>query len=277
MIRSHPLSPFTQVRSTRAHEHIVEQLQDLILSGKLPTGSRLPSERAMMAEFNVSRPTVREALRVAENMGLVSVRPGDPGGPKVLGTPSVGIKRVFDGMLQAGCTSALELVEMRIVLDSSAAALDSMQSRGQLENLGDVYRQLQNATDLREFAELDLKFHEAVVLASGNRLFHLFFQALNEPIRRLIESSFNASNSHSREKTLQDHGEIIEAIQSGDASRAASAVRKHLYEFYFPVLPSQDRLRLKSFVQAIEDSNSSPCDQVGTKRRSHSVSRRETK
>jgi GntR family transcriptional regulator, transcriptional repressor for pyruvate dehydrogenase complex len=271
------LSPFAKVRSTRAHEHIVEQLQDLILSGKLPAGSRLPSERAMMTEFHVSRPTVREALRVAENMGLISVRPGDPGGPKVLGTPSVGISRVLDGMLHAGCTSTLELVEMRIVLDCSAATLASMQPRDRLATLRDVYRQMQNTTELREFADLDLKFHEAVILASGNRIFHLVFQALNEPIRRSIESSLGTSMNHSREETLRHHGAIVEAIQSGDGSRAASAVRSHLYEFYFPVLKSQERVRLKSFVQAIEECGLSECEEVRAKRRGCHVSRQDTK
>jgi GntR family transcriptional repressor for pyruvate dehydrogenase complex len=271
---SQPTSPFAQVRATRAHEHIVEQLQDLILSGKLPAGSRLPSERAMMTEFNVSRPTVREALRVAENMGLISVRPGDPGGPKVLGTPSIGVKRVFDGMLQAGCTSALELLEMRIILDCSAAALASMQPRDRLANLKDVYRKMQATTDLHEFAELDLKFHEAVIMASGNRLFHLVFQALDEPIRKLIESSLTSSKRHSREETLQHHGAIVEAIQSGDAKLAANKVRMHLYEFYFPILSPQDRLRLKSFVQALEQSNASTSKETGTTRGGRSASAR---
>ena len=126
------VSSFARVRSMRAHEHIVEQLQRLILSGKLAPGSRLPSERAMMIEFQVSRPTVREALRVAESMGLIAVRHGDPGGPKVLGTPSVGIARVFDSLLASGCTSTLELLEMRVVLDSSAAALASTQPKSRL-------------------------------------------------------------------------------------------------------------------------------------------------
>ena len=90
---------FEKVRSARAHERIVEQLENRILSGKLTPGERLPSERALMTTFQVSRPTVREALRVAESMGLISIRHGDPGGPKVLGTPSIGITRVFDGML----------------------------------------------------------------------------------------------------------------------------------------------------------------------------------
>jgi DNA-binding FadR family transcriptional regulator len=207
-----------------------------------------------MHEFSVSRPTVREALRVAENMGLIAVRPGDPGGPKVLGTPSIGITRVFDGLLQAGRTSALELVEMRIVLDSAAAALASMQPGERLAKLKDVLLQMQATDDFDQFAQLDANFHEAVIAASGNRLFDLVFKALDEPIRALIESALKSSYHQSREETLQHHGAIVEAIQSGDAHRASSALRSHLYDFYFPILPTPDRLRLKSFVEAMKES-----------------------
>jgi GntR family transcriptional repressor for pyruvate dehydrogenase complex len=245
-------SPFSTVRSARAHEQIVDQLQNLILSGKLAPGTRLPSERVMMVDFQVSRPTVREALRVAESMGLISVRPGDPGGSKVLCNPSIGITRVFDSLLQAGCTSALELLEMRVVLDSSAAALASTQPKSRLTNLLEVLREMQATTDLHTFAELDADFHEAVIVASGNRLFHLVFRALNEPIRSLIENSLRSSQHRSREETLQQHLAIVDAIRNGEAHRAASAVRTHLREFYLPVLSAQDKPRITSFLQAME-------------------------
>ena len=246
------VSSFARVRSTRAHEHIVGQLQRLILSGKLAPGSRLPSERAMMIEFQVSRPTVREALRVAESMGLISVRHGDPGGPKVLGTPSVGITRVFDSLLESGCTSALELLETRVVLDSAAAALASTQAKSHLASLHEALWQMQSTTELHPFAELDTNFHEAVIEASGNRLFHLVFQSLKEPIRSLIENSLRSPAKQSREETLRQHAAIVNAIQKGDAHAAASAVRTHLSQFYLPVLPAQDKTRLKTFLRAME-------------------------
>jgi GntR family transcriptional regulator, transcriptional repressor for pyruvate dehydrogenase complex len=245
-------SPFAKVRSTRAHEHIVEQLQQLILSGKLASGTRLPSERAMMTEFQVSRPTIREALRVAENMGLIEVRPGDPGGSKVLGAPSIGIVRVFDSLLQTGCMSTLELVEMRIMLDSSAAALASTQPKSRLTKVIEALGDMQTTTDLRTFAQQDTNFHEAVILASGNRLFHLVFQALNDSIRSLIENRFMSSPQWGREETLQQHTAIANAIQKGEAHRAARAVRTHLGEFYLPVLSAQDKNRMTAFLQAME-------------------------
>lgn len=245
-------SHFSKVRAERVHEHIVAQLQHLILSGKLKSGSRLPSEREMMTEFQVSRPTVREALRVAENMGLISVRPGDPGGSKVLATPSLGITHVVESLLRAGRTSVLELIETRIMLDSNAAALACAQPKGRLTPLSELLRQMQNTTDLHAFSILDAKFHEAVIVASGNRFFHIIFQALDEPIRNLTETSLAASHEQGRKEALKHHAAILTAIQNGEARSAAIAVRSHLRKFYLPVLSEQERKDVVSFTRTME-------------------------
>src|SRR5262249_20382005 len=88
----------------------------------------------MMETFGVSRPTVREALRVAESMGLVAVRHGDPGGPRVLGMPSVGVSRVLDSLLSAERTSVAELLEARMVLEGTAARLAAGRPGGRPRN-----------------------------------------------------------------------------------------------------------------------------------------------
>ena len=254
MVRS-TASPFEKVRSTRAHERIVEQLQRLILSGKLPPGSRLPSERSLMAEFEVSRPTVREALRVAESMGLISIRHGDPGGPKVLGTPSLGIARVLDGLVEAGCASAPELIEMRIILDSSSAALASLQPKERLSKASELLGKMRDAADPDAFAQLDAGFHEAIAVASGNRLFHVVFQALDQPIRTLIKGRLASSAGPSREHTLQQHAAILDAIRGGQPQQAASAARSHLRQFYFPGLSAQERSHMRCFMRALDQAD----------------------
>jgi DNA-binding FadR family transcriptional regulator len=119
------------------------------------------------------------------------------------------------------------------------------------EKSGGILRHMQAVTDLHAFAELDVKFHGAVIVASGNRLFDLVFHALNGPIHTLLETSLHFSKGQSREETLQHHSAIFEAIQSRDAQKAANAVRQHLYGFYFPVLSPQERQRLKSLVQTM--------------------------
>src|ERR1700678_2765341 len=119
MAKKKPSPMFELIKPTRAHEAVLAQLQQKILAGELAPGDRLPSEREMMETFGVSRPTIREALRVAESLGLVAVRHGDPGGPRVLGQPSIGLSRILDGLLSAERTSIDELLEARMVLEGS--------------------------------------------------------------------------------------------------------------------------------------------------------------
>jgi DNA-binding GntR family transcriptional regulator len=78
------------------------------------------------------------------------------------------------------------------------------------------------------------------------------FQALEKPIRSLIENSFKSSHKQSRAETLQHHAAIVDAIRNGDAHRAASAVRAHLRELYLPGLSAPDKQRLRSILQAME-------------------------
>jgi DNA-binding FadR family transcriptional regulator len=247
MSRTTP-SPFAAVRSVRAHERIVEQLQQLILGGQLPVGSRLPSEREMIVEFDVSRPTVREALRVAESMGLISVRPGDPSGPKVLGAPGLGISRVLESLLKAGCASAKELIELRILIESAAAVQAATQPKRRLADLEARLKQMKAVEDSKLFADLDVHFHRALLEAGGNRLFLLIFQSLQEPIQALIEHSLDGGSAQSREQALAHHAEILAALKAGDAASAQEAVHRHLGDFYQALLKlaSKDKVGGKS-------------------------------
>jgi GntR family transcriptional repressor for pyruvate dehydrogenase complex len=173
----------------RAHEAILAQLQSKILEGELAPGDRLPSEREMMATFGVSRPTVREALRVAESLGLVAVRHGDPGGSRVLGQPSVGVTRVLDGLLAAERTSVAELLEARMVLEGAAAPLATVRPAAELGPLEDAYREMERAPDFARFVEADALFHRRVAGVGGNRLLVVILTALRDPIVRLITTS----------------------------------------------------------------------------------------
>ena len=72
-----PVVPFRAPARRRLHEDVAAQLRDAILDGRFPTGTKLPPERELAAEFDVNRTSVREAIKVLEGLGLVSVRQGD--------------------------------------------------------------------------------------------------------------------------------------------------------------------------------------------------------
>jgi DNA-binding FadR family transcriptional regulator len=170
----------------------------------------------------------------------------------VLGTPSIGVARVFEGLLGAGCASARELLEIRVVLDSSAAALASTMPKSAHAGIAAVLTKMRETADPLASAALDTDFHRAVVEASGNRLFVLIFQALKEPIQSQIESHCRSDQQQGREETLEHHTAIYNAIHRGDAQIAAQKVREHLSAFYLPGFAAPERTRLRAFMKAME-------------------------
>lgn len=186
----------------------------------------------MMAEFQVSRPTVREALRVAESMGLIAVRPGDPAGPEVLSAPSLGITRLFYSLLKAGCASASELIELRILLESAAAAQLCTLPAKRRAPLESALKQMQAASNSEDFAELDALFHRTLIESGGNRLFLVIYQALLAPIQTMIEAGMQMDREHASAHVMRGHEQILAALKQGDARAARDAVRKHLLGFH---------------------------------------------
>jgi DNA-binding FadR family transcriptional regulator len=241
--------PFEPIKATRAHEAILAQLQHKILAGELAPGDRLPSEREMMLTFGVSRPTIREALRVAESLGLVAVRHGDPGGPRVLCRPSVGLTRILDGLLSAERTSVAELLEARMVLEGAAARLAASRPGAELGPLEEAYRAMEQAPDFDRFAQADALFHQRVAEVGGNRLLAVMLAALHDPIVRLIATTLAGETAdRDRAGILRSHGEIIEAIRAGNGAEADRRARQHLFDLYAARVGPADEPRLKSLL-----------------------------
>ena len=240
---------FEPIKPTRAHEAILVQLQRRILEGELVPGDRLPSERVMMETFGVSRPTVREALRVAESLGLVAVRHGDPGGPRVLGMPSVGVSRVLDSLLSAERTSVAELLEARMVLEGTAARLAAARPAADLGALEQAYREMEQASDFARFVEADALFHRRVAEVGGNRLLVVILTALRDPIVRLITIRLSGdTEAAARAKVLRAHAEILKAIRSRDRAAADRRSRRHLFDLYARLVATEERRRLESLL-----------------------------
>jgi GntR family transcriptional regulator, transcriptional repressor for pyruvate dehydrogenase complex len=251
MIKKSPSPTFEPIKATRAHEAVLAQLQRKILEGELAPGDRLPSERQMMETFGVSRPTVREALRVAESLGLVTVRHGDPGGPRVLGQPSVGVTRVLDGLLSAERTSVAELLEARMVLEGAAARLAAARPVADLGPLEEAYRAMEQAPDFVRFVEADALFHRRVAEVGGNRLLVVILTALRDPIVRLITVSLSGEmEDRARAKILRTHAEILKSIRAGDGAVADHRSRRHLFDLYASLVAPEERQRLESLLGA---------------------------
>ncbi len=155
------------VRRERTSQAIVRQLFNLIAEERLPSGAKLPSERALMTQLQVGRTSIREALRMLEALGCVQVKHGE--GAYVLQAHGLLATTNMIDSLISDSTHILQLYEVRELIEPKTAFLAaSRRDDTQLRQLQSLLAQLEQAAGQNAAqAELDLHFHLAVARASG--------------------------------------------------------------------------------------------------------------
>lgn len=224
---------FTPIRPARASNDVIVQIRTAILSGEYRPGDRLPTEREMARQFEVSRVTVRDALRALEAGGLVQVRVGGQGGPYV-SEPDVSL--LADSLnthLRLRGTTFMELAEARLALETTAARLAA--ERAGPEDLGRLKEAVDHPVDrhedgLTETAGTSIDFHTELVRAAHNGALLAMFMAT----RSLIQEAFDTL--HARQPDMAQaardaHGRLYEAIAGRDPDTAVAIMRDHLYDF----------------------------------------------
>jgi GntR family transcriptional regulator, transcriptional repressor for pyruvate dehydrogenase complex len=218
-------------RVRRAYEQVADQLRDLIISGTLSVGDRLPTEAELCERFQTSRSTIREALRLLSSQSLITTQVGATGGSSVAHPQITEISDFLNTTLSllAGTSelSVREFLEARQLLEVPAARM-ATQARG--AELADT---LKNFAPTRldklppqEIFRLNRQFHLTIVESSGNRLLRL----MAEPLFSVMQNRFLRDRAHAGtwEDVERDHQHIIEMVQSGDADAVEEAMRKHL-------------------------------------------------
>src|ERR1700712_1858267 len=170
-------------RRERLGDQLYGQILEQIVSGALNEGDKLPSENQICQSFQVSRPTVREALMRLHADGLVTTRQGS--GTFVLKRPSDHLTRLAKVSDIAGM---LRCLEVRIALEGQAAALAARRrTPNQMDRISEALTALQVSFEGTAVpARADFEFHLAVAQASGNALFADLLEMLNETIQHAM-------------------------------------------------------------------------------------------
>ena len=216
------LRPVTE--GNRADD-VVAQLTELILSGVLPSGSPLPAERELSSQLGVSRNVLREATKTLQSRGLLNIRHGAR--TTVSDQTSQSIQHAVSGALYGQDDALLQLTEVRLTLEVSIAELAaSRATETDIEALREIINGLQiHVGETARYAELDVEFHRAIAEATHNAIFVL----LLDSVAGLMRQSRDLALVYSRPKdSLPDHEAIFKAIEKHNATRAASAMRRHL-------------------------------------------------
>ena len=248
---------FTPVpKPARAYEVIVEQVENAIYTGQLTPGARLPSERELMAQFGVSRATVREALRVLEAGGMIRSRRADPGGgAEVLPFSTESLHKALTSLVALEQLDLLALVQFRMVIEGNIAGLSAqLRSEDALAAIESQLTAMQTALekDYDAFAGADVAFHQAVDASVHNPL----LAVCNEVARGVTIKLAGLRSAHRRDpKRFQQeqcarHEQMFDAIRDRDAPAAVRAARRHLYESFEEFLPAEQRRQLRPLVDA---------------------------
>jgi GntR family transcriptional regulator, transcriptional repressor for pyruvate dehydrogenase complex len=220
--------PTSPIERPRLSDTIYGQLLDEIMAGRFSAGDRLPTENQLAQRFSVSRPVVREALQRLQTDGVVIARQGS--GTYVQRSPS---QRVAELTTKVSLHEVLQVMELRMSLEELAARLAArnrtdeqlraiMQARQQLS---DVFGQGARAK------EADYGFHRAIAVASGNGLLVQALDQLSDRVQGGMNVTLSLTREASeqrRERVLDEHNRIVNAIRIGDADSASIAMRYHL-------------------------------------------------
>lgn len=233
----------------KAYQRIVDAVECDIAEGRLAPGDHLPSEREMVQRYEVSRASVREALRTLENSGLVRSRHGDRSGPVVLNPVGPPLATTMARVARLTGTSLGELIGYRMVLESAANRLAARlrtdeQLAGMRDNLAEMRRRIDDGADA--FGPADFAFHELIAEASGNRLIQASLAAVRGAVVTQIgDKIVQAADARAQmRESLRHHEAVYTAIEARDADRAGTIARASLYAYYANHLPEADRISL---------------------------------
>lgn len=219
-------------RSRRVSEQVASDILRSIEERSLEPGSRIGTEEELAREFGVSRPTLREALRMLSSGDLVRATKGPGGGIFVANTVEKGMGQSisdFIGMLlETKRVSIEELLEARTLLEVPLAGLAA--HRADDETLAELRAAVEqhNASPDDEAARLhaDARIHHALAAGGGNRVAEAFmqwtFDVLQPSLNRIIRPAVVES------VIAEQHESLLRAIERGDPIRAERAMREHL-------------------------------------------------
>lgn len=210
---------------------LAQRIVDEIADGGYEAGRMLPPERQMLADYQVGRGTLREALRFLEIQGVVAIKPGPGGGPVVTVPDSRHLASTIALLLQLFETPFRAIVEAREVLEPAMAAKAAERiDDEQLAALRDtVEKMAEGLDDPKVFLLENQRFHDLIAWSSRNDLFGLLVTSLHW-ITDGTALGVEYPTSR-RQAVLRAHRAVYEAVAAKDAQAAFDAMHAHMEEF----------------------------------------------
>jgi GntR family transcriptional repressor for pyruvate dehydrogenase complex len=219
---------FAPITPQRAFEEIAGQIRELVASGKLKPGDRLPAERELSVKFNVSRNTLREALRALELSGMIELRKGATGGAFVLPGSSGVIVNGLRDLYHLGAITPQHLTEARIWMSAIVVRVAceriTEEQLTTLEANVEAAARAQKSGSFEERAELHRQFHNLLASATGNPIIQVTMEGVMEVMRQFIKGIGPSENPY----TLPSRRRLLKLLRARDADGAVAEMTKFL-------------------------------------------------
>ena len=213
----------TAVKRNGLADQVIERVSALVARGTYRVGDRLPAEAELSKLFRVGRSTIREAMRVLSNRGIVSVRHGD--GTYVAART---MRESFEERL--GRAVLTDVYEARLALEMALSELAARRrTAADVKTMRRYLKQRDQAGragDVGRYADADFAFHLAVAKAAKSPALFDVYESFVQTVRPLLVKATDAQYVRSEKDAL--HAELCDAIAAGDVAEARRVVRQHL-------------------------------------------------
>jgi GntR family transcriptional regulator, transcriptional repressor for pyruvate dehydrogenase complex len=211
---------------TRLRDRAADQLLDMVISGGLRPGERLPPERELVGRLRVSRTVVREALNLLEARGLISIEHGR--GAVVSGGSTHAVRDTLGLLLRVRPKALWELLEIRQILEVEIAGLAA--ERAEEDDVREMHGQLDRMETLIDapegYVDADVEFHALLARSTRNGV----LLTMLDPVVELLRASrqVSASRPGRARRAPREHEETLRCVEAGDAVGAREGMRVHL-------------------------------------------------
>ncbi|WP_076999785.1 FadR/GntR family transcriptional regulator [Variovorax sp. KK3] len=219
---------FEPIAPSRAFEEIAAQIRELVATGRLKPGDRLPAERDLSAKFKVSRNTLREALRALELSGMIELRKGAAGGAFVLpGSSGVVVNGLRD-LYHLGAITPGHLTEARVWLSEMVVRVVceriTEEELAALEANVAAATKADKAGNFQERADLHREFHNLLAAATHNPIVQITMEGVMEVMREFVKAIGPSVNAY----TLPSRRRLLKHLRARDADAAVAEMSKFL-------------------------------------------------
>jgi GntR family transcriptional repressor for pyruvate dehydrogenase complex len=218
----------------KAAERVAAELRREIATGNLRPGDRLHSERQLQEQFSISRPTLREALRMLESESLIEVTRGQHGGARVKPLDIAVVARQVGVCLQIEGVTLQDVWQARMLIEPAAAGLlTGLGSRVAMQAMEDNIAAARAAmSNPVEYAALTTAFSLILTEYCGNRTIHIFSMLIQDIVRRqhvdVTVRTYSKGVEGMRSANIRGREKMLEIVRSGDAAAAEDYWRTHL-------------------------------------------------